>query len=314
MNEIVISYKVHDRSEAIQCYYQLKEKKLKPWFDQLIPKNANWMDTIEKHIANCEFVICFLSESVLKDDWVYKQVMFAKKYHKKVFFIGNKDLNLKAFKKYKIEYFYESIDDIDYKSNVLELDPVHFYRSYRKELKKGQYGYFWVLFFLTALSIYLFCYGMKLLNIKLTYQYGYLTVGLLIYFILSILPYRWSFVCNSVLALGVLAVGIYAVKPYYISDISINTVLFFVLFLLCSYIRFFKWMSLLDFMQDIVFTLCLLCLYICSLCLFKYLLDFDVSFLGFICLGLFEIYKYRRMRPFFMTYDRYQRMKHIYQL
>lgn len=46
MNDIFISYKVHNRAKAIEYYRVLKAQGYSVWFDQFVPIGANWKSTI----------------------------------------------------------------------------------------------------------------------------------------------------------------------------------------------------------------------------------------------------------------------------
>ncbi|MCM1130291.1 MAG: toll/interleukin-1 receptor domain-containing protein [Roseburia sp.] len=87
MNDIFISYKVHNRKRAIEYYKTLKEKGLVVWFDQLVPQGADWKKTIDSQIQNSKLVFCLLSQYCLLDDWVLFQLTAARKYQKEIIFI-----------------------------------------------------------------------------------------------------------------------------------------------------------------------------------------------------------------------------------
>ncbi len=305
MNDVFISYKVHNRKIAIDYYYQLKSLGLSVWFDQLIPPNASWNKTIARHIKQCSIVVCLLSKDVLKDDWVEQQILLARKYHKKIFYIALEMLDLKQFKKFKIDHLYWSLNDIDWFKIKDNQEPLIIYRAYKKEIRKGQLVGYFLVGLLWIFSIYLFCYGLDFFHLHLGSNYGYLYLGLSIHIILSYIPYRSCFIVNQLYALGLLGICIYAYPPYFLSGIPANCILFLLISMACSYIRFFKWKgfgnSILDFFGAIVIFVSIVSL----IFLFQYLWEYNITYLAFPILLVYYGWIYWKRQSFFNMYRDY---------
>lgn len=314
MGEIVLSYKVHNRKQVIQYYHELKNRNLDVWFDQLIPKKACWKDTIKRHIKNCDMVICFISNAVLLDDWVYEQVLWARKWHKPIYFLLLEEIFPKQFKKFKMTQVVHSVKEIDFEKYVISLNPLKHYQQTCKEIRRGQTLGFFLIFLFAILTSYIFCYGIDWQNLHLSYQYGYLTLGLMVYFILTYLPFRWCYVVNCICGVALLGVSLFVYPAYYISDISINSVFFLLFFILGSYLRYFKWKNMLDFILDTLATIFIYASIVSVMIVFEYTLNHDISYLSIPIFILYLLWGYKKRNSYFKAYEKNKQIEREYQI
>ncbi len=305
MNDVFISYKVHNRKIAIDYYYQLKSLGLSVWFDQLIPPNASWDKAIARHIKQCSIVVCLLSKDVLRDDWVEQQIMLARKYHKKIIYIALETLDLKQFKRFNVEKCYSSLNEIDWSKVIDNQEPLTIYRSYKKEMRRGQLIGYFLVGLLWVFSIYLFCYGLNFFHLHLNSNYGYLYLGLSIYIIFSYIPYRSCFIINQLYALGLLGICIYIYPPYFLSNIPVNCILFLLISIACSYIRFFKWQGFGNFILDFFSVIFIFISIVAMILLSQNLWRYDITYLAIPIVLVYYGLLYWKRQSFFIMYRNY---------
>lgn len=314
MGEIVLSYKVHNRRQVIQYYHELKNKNLDVWFDQLIPKKACWKETIKRHIQNCDMMICFISNEVLLDDWVYEQVSWAKKYHKPIYFFLLEEISYKKFKSFKMKKIVHSLEEIDFSQYVTSIDPMKHYHQTCKEIRTGQTIGFILIFLFSILTTYIFCYGIEWQNLHLSAVYGYMTLGLMIYFVLTYLPFRWCYIVNGLYGVSLLCISLFIYPAYYISDISINSVFFLLFFIIGSYLRYFKWKNIIDFILDTLATIFVYASIVSVMIVFEYTLNYDISYLSIPIFILYLLYGYKKRTIYFNAYEKNKQLKREYHL
>ena len=280
MDEIFISYKVHNRAKAIEYYKILKNNGYQVWFDQLIPQGQNWQTTITKKIAECKCVLCLLSKQVLINNWVLTQVKIARKYHKQIIFLIIDDSDIKEFKAFKIDNYYVDFKDINfadyYRGNYLDE-----YKYLVKEVQKSYNHPFLIIGLYTIMTIFLLCYGLKILNLNLKSNYGYLLLGILGLLLLTFIPKKWIYPVNVVMGVGLFAYCLYGFDNFYISGISINAPFLLGFYIFAMLFRYSKYKLPLNILLSFFYTIFVVVIVSSLLIFFKYFFDIDISFIVF---------------------------------
>lgn len=283
MNNIFISYKVHNRATAIEYYKYLKDRQYQVWFDQLVSKNADWKKTIQREIKNSKIVLCLLSRACLLDDWVLYQLKMARKYNKDVFFIALDDTPWEEHPEYKVKKTYRSLYDFVFRVQ-LSGHPT------KKHLETGLP--FLNIGLMAIFTCFALLLGINFRHIALDYKYGCIMAGILFLLVLSYFHKRIVYIIQSILAIGLLAVTIYIIPPYYASGISINAVFFIAFYVFCFVLRYSKinlWLALLSALFYSVF----ITAFIAAIVVFaNYFYDYDCIWISLILLSSFLIYEY----------------------
>ena len=284
MNDIFISYKVHNRKKAIEYYKALRRQGYQVWFDQLVPKGADWKKTIEAQIKGSKLVICLLSRACLLDDWVLFQIKTARKYGKEILYIALDNTLWNEHKEYKVKkQVYHSLD---------ELPLSHFFPS--EENKKAQMLGLPLLNLglMTILTIFVLLAGIDFFNLSLDYTYGFILAGILGILLISYIPNWYMYFVQGALAVGLLCVSIYVIPPYYISGISVNGLfflLFYILFIAHRYSKINLWLALLF---SFLFAVFITALGASIVILTNLLFDYDSSWICIILVVGYLIYKF----------------------
>ncbi|MDE6408000.1 MAG: toll/interleukin-1 receptor domain-containing protein [Anaeroplasmataceae bacterium] len=284
MNDIFISYKVHNRKTAIEYYKALKTQSYEVWFDQLVPKDADWKETIAREIKDSRLIVCLLSEACLLDDWVLYQLETARRYHKEILYITLDDTDWQQHKEYHVK------NDVYHTLEELPLDHYFINEEAKKEKILGlpllNIGLM-VIFSLMALLA-----GLDFLNLSLDYRYGCVLVGITCLLVLSYWNNKIVYFIQGGLAIGLLCVTMYVVAPYYISSVSINSMFFLLFYLFAFVLRYSKinlWLALLASLFYSVFITALDSVIVIFI---NHFFDFDCSWISIIFLVAFLFYKF----------------------
>lgn len=288
MNEIFISYKVHNRAKAIEYYKILKEKGYQVWFDQLIPQGQNWQTTITKKIAECKCVLCLLSKQALINDWVLKQVKLAKKHNKQIIFLIIDSSDIKIFKAFKIDNYYVDFKEIDF-ANYYRDNNLDEYKYLVKEARKSYNHPFLITGLYTIITIFLLCYGLKLLNLNLNTNYGYLSLGITGLLLFTFIPKKWIYPVNTVIGAGLLSYCIYGFDNFYISGISINASFFIGFYIFAMLFRYSQYKLPINILLSLFYTMFVVVTMSSLMIFFKYFFDIDISFIAF---GVYVFFAY----------------------
>lgn len=309
MNEIFISYKVHNRKTAIEYYKKLKDKDLNVWFDQLIPKGSNWDTMIKRHIKSASLVLCLISKESLIDDWVLNQIKYARKYKKQIIFLSLDDTPDKEFvRRYNLEYLYKNFDEINFNFNC-STNPYINYVETKKDIK----GYFQspypIILIMSFLAIYMSCYGLNILNIYLRTDYGYLGAGVVGLFLISLIPNKIVSYINNALSLGLLIVAMYIIEPYYVSSISINPLVFMLFYFICFLYRNSNRNLAVTIISTLFYTMLFGALAASSMIFSEYILNFDASFICIIITLIYIIYSTIKNKKYYEKLTKYRMAK-----
>ncbi len=306
MNDVFISYKVHNRKMAIDIYYQLKNSGFIPWFDQLIPKGTSWKLAIRSAIQSSRMVLCLLSKDALRDDWVYNQIKLARKFHKRIIFLFLEGLDFDLLKKYKIQDSYTSYQQIPWKKLLPYENTKQRYKTLKKEARIGQLRGYFLAFVLMDITSYLFCYGLDFFNIHLKWFYGFLSLGILLCFSLSYIPNKKVYFLSGLLELILLILSIFVFPPFYIWDININPIFVLLILLPCLFMRYIEWEGLFSFLQEFLLMVFVLALSISITILFEFLLNYEIFFISILLLAGYLYYLYRHLYQYFNSFAEYK--------
>lgn len=284
MNDIFISYKVHNRRTAIEYYKTLKEREYQVWFDQLVPKGADWKETIAQEIKNSKLVICLLSEACLLDDWVLFQINTAKKYHKDIIYVALDDTDWQKHKEFKVKKeVCDNLEDI----------PLDKYLASEKDVKESIRGLpVLSIGLMTIFSVLCLIVGLDFFNLSLNYLYGCILVGITCLLALSFWNKRIVYLIQGLLAVGLLCITIYLVPPYYISAVSINSMFFLLFYLFAFVLRYSKinlWLALL---ASVFYAILITVLDAAIVIFANHFFDFDCSWISIVILVGFLGFKY----------------------
>lgn len=284
MNDIFISYKVHNRKIAIEYYKILKTQEYQVWFDQLVPKYAHWKETIAEQIKESKLVICLLSEACLLDDWVLFQIQTAKKYHKEIFYICLDETNWQEYKEYGVgKTIYHTIEEV----------PLEKYFISKEQEKEKMIGLpVLSIGLMVILSCMALLAGLDFLNLSLDYRYGCVLAGITCLLVLSFLNNKIVYCIQSLIAIGLLCITLYLLPPYYINSISINSIFFLLFYLFAFILRYSKinlWLALL---ASVFYASLITALDSVIVIFVNHFFDFDCSWISIIILVGFLIFKY----------------------
>lgn len=296
MNDIFISYKVHNRKIAIEYYKILLSKQYSVWFDQLVPEGANWKQTIQDQIKNSNLVICLLSKACLLDDWVLFQLEAAHKYHKDVVFITLDDTNWDDYKEYRVKKnIFTQLGDI----------PLDKYFKSQNYIERQTMGMPILTFGLvTILTCWILLSGIQIMNLSMDYKYGFISLGILGILALSYIQKRIVYLIQSILALGLLAIAMYVLPSYYISGVPVNGIIFVFLYLFTFGLRYTKINIWLGLLLSIFYAIFITTLDASLIVFVKYYFNFDCSWLSFIILVFFLVYQYFVIKKNFVNYKK----------
>ncbi|MDE6047920.1 MAG: toll/interleukin-1 receptor domain-containing protein [Anaeroplasmataceae bacterium] len=284
MNDIFISYKVHNRRTAIEYYKALKTQDYQVWFDQLVPKNADWKETIASEIKNSKLVICLLSEACLLDDWVLFQIQTARRFHKEVLYVSLDETDWQEHKEYQVKKeVYHTIEEIPLEEFIIN-----------EETKKEKIIGLPVLAIglMTVFSLLALLAGVDFLNLSLDYRYGCVLAGITCLLLLSYWNKKIVYFVQSGLAVGLLCITMYVVAPYYISSVSINSMFFLLFYLFAFVLRYSKiniWLALL---ASLFYSIFITVLDSAIIIFVNHFFDFDCSWISIIILVAFLLYKF----------------------
>ncbi len=315
MNDIFISYKVHNRAKAIEYYRELKALHYKVWFDQFVPRGANWKQVISEQISNSRIVLCLLSEKCLRDDWVVYQIQLAKSLQKKMVFITLDETNWQLYEDYTFEESYLSLqealslecfqaeildekiedtssekDEESLKGHPLE-DRVEAIEPQPKSPKR------WIVptCALTLLGIYtilVFILGLHIFRISLDRSYGYILLGILILSGLSFIHKRYIFLLQSVGAIALLGVTIYVMPKYFISGVAVNGFIFLAFYILVNALCYSKKKPWIAIPIALLCMILFLALDFAVIVFFDFMVNYSMSWFSFIPLLTFMLYLY----------------------
>lgn len=82
MQKIFVSYKREDKEQVEPIVAELRSRDFDIWWDQDIPPEAPWEDTIEKHLAEASIAIVFWSQLSKKSENVKAEAREARKKEK----------------------------------------------------------------------------------------------------------------------------------------------------------------------------------------------------------------------------------------
>lgn len=294
MNDIFISYKVHNRKTAIEYYKSYKALGYNVWFDQLVPKNEDWKKTIKKQISLSKVFLCLLSKACLLDDWVLYQVQLAKKYHKEIIYVTLDDTEWKKHPEYNVpQEVYHTFADIPIKT--------YFDAPKLAEPKMEDFGHpLLTLGIFGIVSFLVLCLGLRIYNLYVDADYGILITGVLAMLFMSYLLRKYIYIINTILGLSFLAISIFIFPAFFTSGIPINSILLIFFLTLGLSLRYSKRKWWLALILALLCALFLTAVDAAIVTLFAYFLDFDCSwvslilFLGYIVFnywGIKEDYK-----------------------
>lgn len=249
MNDIFISYKVHNRAKAIEYYRVLKAQGYSVWFDQFVPIGANWKSTIFEQISNSKLILCLLSESCLIDDWVKSQLESATFLRKQIIYITLDETNWQENLEYSLDKrVYESLDcaiTSDPFFGKVDIEPTKQERNYYVMPLEGEKINIHKLlnpiinFGILCISIILtFLFGIHFFRISLDYRYSYVLLGISVLLGLSYIKKWYVYLIQCLGAISIFLVTIYMLPPYYISGISVNGLVFSLFFVFSTYLRY----------------------------------------------------------------------------
>lgn len=284
MNDIFISYKVHNRKIAIEYYKKLLDEKYTVWFDQLVPAGADWKKTIEEQIKKSRLVICLLSKACLLDDWVLFQLKAANKYHKDVMYVTLDDTKWDEHPEYKVfKHVYDELEEV----------PLGKYFKSHSYVEYKTLGNPLLTFgLLTIITCWILLSGIKIMNLAIDYRYGFISLGILAILALSYINHKFVYILQSILALGLLATAMYVLPSFYISGVAVNGIIFVLLYVFTFGLRYTKINLWLGLLLSIFYAVFLTALDASIVVFIKYYFDFDCSWLSFIIIGIFLIYQF----------------------
>ncbi|MDE7263058.1 MAG: toll/interleukin-1 receptor domain-containing protein [Anaeroplasmataceae bacterium] len=288
MNDIFISYKVHNRKKAIEYYKILKAQNYQVWFDQLVPKGADWKQTIESQIKESTLFLCLLSKECLLDDWVFFQIQTARKYHKKIVYITLDDTLWSCHKEYGVK-----------KESYLSLEEISLEKYFinPKKKKRSILGSMIISsIVLTSLMIWAFVFGIHIMHMSLGFQYGFVFLGIAILLFLSYWNKKIIYFIHSGLAVVLLSITMYVLPSYYLSTIPINSLVFILIYVFTFSLRYSKinlWLSLL---AAIFYSLFITIVDASILIFVSQFFDYDCSWLSIIMLFGFMFFKFWNMK------------------
>lgn len=303
MKKIFISYKVHNRKQAISYYTRLKDQGYMVWFDQLILKNRSWQDEIKEHIQRADIFLCLLSKECLYDDWVYQQILFAKSYHKKFVYIILDDTPVKDFKKFKIRKrdIYQDIPI--FSKEVEELNNLRREINYRMNHPFLSVGIF--LFF----AIYLFCYGLKIGNLYLNHCYGWACLGISCLLVLSYIPNRIGFYLQSLFSFLLLGFCYFYIPIYYVSDVGINPIVYLLLYSFAVIFRYSKNRLGINFLFSLLYTGLIILLNFVVVMYIQQIYSINVSILSILLLFFVVIFTYYESKEYYDATEDIKQLK-----
>lgn len=249
MNDIFISYKVHNRAKAIEYYRVLKTQGYTVWLDQFVPKGANWRETIFEQISNSKLVLCLLSEACLLDDWVTYQLDTANFFHKQIVYITLDETNWLEHAEIHLEK--RTYNDLE---ELLSLDPFFVKTENKEEKEKKPFsepivdkinltkllnpviniGVLCISILLT------FMFGIHFFRLSLDAIYGYVLIGILVILGLSYIKKWYVYGIECLGSLALLGVTIYILPTYYVSGISVNGLVFLAFYVFSISLRYSK--------------------------------------------------------------------------
>lgn len=285
MNDIFISYKVHNRATAIKYYKKLISLNYNVWFDQLVPKDGNFKEYIEKNIKDTKLFICLLSKECLIDDWVLYQINLAKKYNKKIVYITLDNTDWSNYSDYILNNnFYKDIDDLNIKKLI--------------KTKKNNKTLLTIIYSLLIVTfgIILLFQKMSFFNIKLNNVNGFIIIIIGIILLLTIIKNKIIYLISSSISIMFLILIIYLFSPNYISGISINPIIYLLFLILGFYISYSKYNNILSILLGSLYST-LISSFLLALNIFvNYFFNFDISFVDIILLIGFFVYNYFNIR------------------
>ena len=252
MNDVFIYYKVHNRRTAIEYYKNLKLLNFQVWFDQLVPKMADWKKTIKDQIKKSNIFICLLSKECLLDDWVLFQIQVARKAHKKIYFITLDDTDWTQYKAYKVpEKTYTSLEEVclmlfDDKSKI---NLTHSYQGINN---------FTVNFLTLAVCAFLVSsFGIHLFNLKLGLEFGLIIWGILTCIVLAYIPKMLTYILQGILSLRFLKYSLWKSWLIALFYASFSVIVYSSLLVLFSYFWDYdcSWVSFIILISYFVYTL-----------------------------------------------------------
>ena len=314
MNDVFISYKSENRKTAIEYFKTLKNMGINAWFDQLIPKNKKWSKYIKQNIIASKLFICIISKDVVNDKkWLVNQISIARKYRKRILFINIDNTPLDSFKKLKIrEQVFSSLEEIQIQNYFNEEKVVDDYirlsdTTYRMLNKPFVIGTFILL-----LSIFTICYGINAFNLKIESSIGYLFSGVLLTFLLSLIPNRTCYWLVSLISVMLLFVSMYVIEPFFITDISITPLILLMLIFFTFFVRYSTLKNyILNIIVSLFYSIFLVAFTGSVNIFFIYLFNLDVSIFNFVMLIGFLIYVYMNSDPHFKVYKEFKYIEYI---
>lgn len=284
MNDIFLSYKVHNRKTAIEYYKTLKALQYEVWFDQLVPKGADWRQTIKNQIKESKFFLCLLSKDCLLDDWVLFQIQTALEYHKKIVYITLDDTPWSEHKEYGVQ-------NISYSS--LEEIPLEKIFKQSKKSKTKIIGSFLINFgVLTALTIWVFLTGIHIMHLSLDYSYGFVFLGLFLLLVLSYWNNKIIYFIQGGLAVVLLCITMYVLPPFYISSIPVNSLVVILLYVFVFSIRYSRVNIGLSLFAGVFYSLFITIVDASILIFISHFFDYDCSWLSILVLIIFILFKF----------------------
>ncbi len=285
MNDIFISYKVHNRATAIEYYKKLISLNYIVWFDQLVPKDGDFKEFIEKNIKDTKLVICLLSKECLIDNWVLYQINLAKKYDKKIVYIALDNTNWSNYNDYILnDNIYEDIND-------LNIDKLFEIKKYNKIILPIIYSLFLIVF-----GCILLFQNIKFFNLKLNNVNGTISIITGTILLFTIIKNKIVCIVSSCISIIFLIFIIYLFPPNYISGISINPIYYLLLINLGFYIIYSKYNNILRIVFGLFYSIFLSVFSFVLSVFVNYFFGFDISFINIIILLGYFSYNYFNIR------------------
>lgn len=256
MNDLFISYKVNNRSLAIQYFKIFRDRGYGVWFDQKIPKDSDWKHTIEEEIKKSKLVIALFSKYSLKNDtYIHNQIATAQKFSIPIVAIIVDGTDKKKIQKefhlskytlwyHKGEKPWNCIEKIHtYISKKIRFyDEIENLYIQRVEECKKRTKYLNHPFFCLAITFILACFmfrfGVHFLNLNLSVDSGWIALFMMVLLVISYPFNRLSFWLQTIFSILFLVLVQLFFSPFYLYNISIIPSVFLFLYAILLGLRY----------------------------------------------------------------------------
>lgn len=306
MNNIFISYKVHNRKIAIEYYKELKALGFNPWFDQLIPLNTNWKESIEYHIKKADVFLCLLSKETLLDDWVYNQIAIATKNNKEIIYLKLDDTPDKEFNIFEATNIYTDFNEINIEQFFTKEHKIEKFEDDQRKIKRRLNHPFITMCILAFITIYIFCFGLKIFNLKIDRLHGFIFLAVTVTIALSYIPKRIGFIISSAVALLGLFLTVHYIKPAYISGFSVTPLIYILFLLLFGIFRYSHRNIFINIFLAIIISAFVTFLLAEIMYLGIYYYNFDAFVIYYVVVVLFLVIEFFCYKSHYYLIDKYE--------